>query len=121
MLACRSCTQSPVTQRPTVLQAWFIAFYGSNGFCMPYFNLYLRQLGYDGWHLGWISALRPFVGAACGPLWAARADHTQAHRAIFLTTFLLSAIVREMCTAQSRTCPLPVSYTHLTLPTKRIV
>jgi hypothetical protein len=51
-------------------------------------------MGYNGLQIGIISAVRPFIGAACAPLFAAVADCTSAHRSIFLGVLALSAAVR---------------------------
>jgi nitrate/nitrite transporter NarK len=73
---------------------WFITFYGAMGFIIPYFNLLLQHYGYKGWQLGVISALRPFVSATCGPIWAALADKHSCHRRIFLTALAVASLVR---------------------------
>ena len=79
----------------TCSQIWFVSFYGALGFISPYFNLILQQYGYQGWQLGIVSAVRPFVAAACGPLWAAFADKHSMHRRIFLTTLIATTVVRH--------------------------
>jgi MFS family permease len=93
-----SCAQvCSLTPDGRSLQIWFITFYGALGFISPYFNLILQHFGYVGWQLGIVSAVRPFVSAACGPLWAAVADKYHAHRRIFLSTLFITTVVCSNC------------------------
>lgn len=76
------------------LQVWFALFFAGLGFLMPYFNVILQHDGYNGWQLGVISAVRPFVSAAASPVWAALADRYHIHRHIFLVAIAVTTLVR---------------------------
>ena len=77
-----------------LMQLWLASYYGCTGFLMPYFNVILAHLGYNGSQIGVISALRPFTAVLCGPVWAAFADIKQSHRSVLLLCVIVSSMVR---------------------------
>jgi PPP family 3-phenylpropionic acid transporter len=74
-------------ERRVVVVAYVLLFWGA-GVWMPYFPLYLSDLGYPGWQIGVVLGMQPLLrwGSALG--WAYAADRWRVrHRLLVLTAF----------------------------------
>ncbi len=76
-----------------VMGAQYFLYFGVLGIFLPYFNLYCYHLGFSGFQIGVLSAVRSTTLMLFPILWAMIADRFQAHRPIYiLCNFLSSAI-----------------------------
>ncbi|KAK9828635.1 hypothetical protein WJX72_001232 [[Myrmecia] bisecta] len=73
---------------------WYFTHSVALVFVLPYLNLHYRHLGFTAQQIGILGALRPWVSAPAGPMWAALADATKAHRLILVAAFALSTCTR---------------------------
>ncbi|MBN1937585.1 MAG: MFS transporter [Anaerolineae bacterium] len=78
--------------RPAIaLRALYFLHYGSSASWVPFFNVYLQQLGLTGLQIGMLSGVRPAVATLIQPLWGLIAD-LGGRRRTLLWTALLSAL-----------------------------
>jgi PPP family 3-phenylpropionic acid transporter len=76
------------SERRVVIAAYFLLFVGA-GVWLPYFPLYLSDLGFDSWQIGVVTGMQPALrwGGAIG--WAYVADRWRIrHRVLLATAFL---------------------------------
>ncbi len=71
----------------------YFVYFGVTGIFLPYFNLYCYHLGFSGFQIGALSALRSMALILFPLLWGALADRYQQRRAIYIGCNLMSAIV----------------------------
>jgi len=74
-----------------VISAQYFVYFGVMGIFLPYFNLYCYHLGFNGFQIGALSALRSMALIVFPLLWGALADRYQKRRAIYVGCNLVSA------------------------------
>ena len=70
----------------------YFLYYGSGSAWLPFFNVYLQQIGLSSLQIGLLASMRPAVMLVSQPLWGAGAD-LWGRRRLLLVTMLLSAIL----------------------------
>ncbi|HSR67041.1 MAG TPA: MFS transporter [Acidobacteriota bacterium] len=60
---------------------WFLQL-GTKGLFLPFFSLYLDEIGMRASQVGWILAMLPLTGLLSQPLWGALADRTGLRRTL---------------------------------------
>ncbi len=78
---------------PVALSLFYLTNFGVLGVYLPYFNLYLKDLGFGGLQIGIVSALLPLSTALVGPLGAVIADRLGRRRAPVVLSSLLALAV----------------------------
>lgn len=76
-----------------MLRALYFLFYASGAFWMPFFTVYLRQIGLTGLQIGTLSGIRPLVTLASQPLWGLTADLRGRRRTLLVTMALTSLLI----------------------------
>ncbi len=74
-----------------ILGAQYFLYFGVMGMHLPFFNLYLYELGFSGWQIGTLSAARSVVLILFSIFWSILADRFQSRRRIYILCNLLSA------------------------------
>jgi PPP family 3-phenylpropionic acid transporter len=69
----------------------YFLYFGIMGLYLPYFNLYCYHLGFSGFHIGVLSALRSVTMVVFPMLWGALADRTRGRRPIYVLCNAVSA------------------------------
>lgn len=72
------------------LGAQYFLYFGVMGMVLPYFNLYCFHIGFSGFQIGVISAVRSAVLVLFAIIWSLLADRFQIRRHIFLAALLMS-------------------------------
>jgi PPP family 3-phenylpropionic acid transporter len=80
------------SQKFFVASQYFI-YFGVLGAFLPYFNLYCYHLGFSGFQIGTISALRSMTLVVFPILWGILADRWQCRRAIYIACTIVSAAI----------------------------
>ncbi|MEE4357379.1 MAG: MFS transporter [Desulfococcaceae bacterium] len=75
-----------------VMGSHYFLYFGMMGIFLPYFNLYCFHLGFDGFQIGSISAVRSFAMILFPILWSMAADRFEARRPIFIFCNILAVI-----------------------------
>jgi PPP family 3-phenylpropionic acid transporter len=71
----------------------YFLYFAVMGIYLPYFNLYCYHLGFTGFHIGVLSALRAFTMVAFPMLWGALADRLNGQRPIYIVCTTASAAI----------------------------
>jgi PPP family 3-phenylpropionic acid transporter len=79
------------TSGKLVISAQYFVYFGVMGIFLPYFNLYCYHLGFNGFQIGALSALRSMALIVFPLLWGGLADRYQKRRAIYIGCTLASA------------------------------
>ena len=74
-----------------IISAQYFVYFGVMGIFLPYFNLYCYHLGFTGFQIGALSALRSMALIVFPLLWGGLADRYQKRRAIYVGCNLVSA------------------------------
>jgi MFS transporter, PPP family, 3-phenylpropionic acid transporter len=77
--------------RRGILAAQYFLYFGVMGMQLPFFNLYCYQIGFDGWQIGTLQAVRSLVMIVFSLFWSILADRYQSRRSIYLLCNLFSA------------------------------
>lgn len=75
------------------IAAQYFLYFGVMGLYLPYFNLYCYHLGFSGFHIGALSALRSVTMVVFPMLWGALADRTRGRRPIYILCNAVSAVI----------------------------
>lgn len=76
-----------------IINAQYFLYFGVLGIFLPYFNLYCYHLGFSGFQIGALSALRSVALVLFALIWSALADRFQIRKPIYiLCNFLSTAI-----------------------------
>jgi PPP family 3-phenylpropionic acid transporter len=75
----------------TAIASQYFLYFGVMGLYLPYFNLYCYHLGFSGFHIGVLSALRSVTMVIFPMLWGALADRTKGRRPIYILCNTVSA------------------------------
>jgi PPP family 3-phenylpropionic acid transporter len=71
----------------------YFLYFGVMGLYLPYFNLYCYHLGFSGFNIGVLSALRSATMVIFPMVWGALADRTKGRRPIYILCNTVSAAV----------------------------
>ena len=82
----------PHASRPAIAFQYFI-YFGVMGLYLPYFNLYCYHLGFSGFHIGVLSALRAVTMVVFPLAWGIVADRTNTRRPLYILCNVLSAAI----------------------------
>ena len=83
----------PASRALTVIGTQYFLYFGVMGVFLPYFNLYCYHLGFSGFQIGTLSAIRSITMVVCSILWSILADRYRARRPIYIACNALSAII----------------------------
>lgn len=67
-----------------VIGAQYFLYFGVLGIFLPYFNLYCYHLGFSGFQIGTLSAVRSLVMVFAAMLWGALADRFERRKSIYI-------------------------------------
>jgi PPP family 3-phenylpropionic acid transporter len=84
--------QGPRVPAPAVAAQYFL-YFGVMGLYLPYFNLYCYHLGFSGFEIGVLSALRAVTMVVFPAVWGIVADRTKGRRPIYIGCNAASAAV----------------------------
>ncbi|MEZ4527822.1 MAG: MFS transporter [Desulfobacterales bacterium] len=76
-----------------MMAAHYFLYFGVMGIFLPYFNLYCFHLGFDGFQIGVLSAMRSVSMVLFPVLWSMAADRFRIRRGIFVLCSFSSAII----------------------------
>lgn len=71
----------------------YFLYFGVLGVFLPYFNLYCYHLGFTGFQIGTLSAVRSVTGAFFPLLWGLLADRFNCRRPIYIGCNIISMII----------------------------
>ncbi len=74
----------------TIIASQYFLYFGVLGIFLPYFNLYCYRIGFSGFEIGAISALRSVALVIFPILWGMVADRFQSRRPIYILCNFLS-------------------------------
>ena len=75
-----------------IMQSQYFLYFGVLGIFLPYFNLYCYHLGFTGYHIGILSAVRTVATIIFPFVWGYIADKYQNRRSIFILCNFLSTL-----------------------------
>ena len=76
-----------------VIGSQYFLYFGVLGIFLPFFNLYCYHLGFSGFRIGILSAVRSVVMVLFPIIWGALADRLNARRPIYILCNLISALI----------------------------
>jgi len=76
-----------------VLASQYFLYFGVLGIFLPFFNLYCYHLGFSGFRIGILSAVRSVTLIAFPLIWGALADRLDARRPIYILCNFCSAVI----------------------------
>lgn len=76
-----------------VSKLYYFFFFGAIGSIVPFFNVYLEQIGMTGTQIGLIGSLAPLIALTSNPLWGSIADRWQIHRQLLAGLALASGLI----------------------------
>ena len=76
-----------------VTKLYYFLFFGAIGAMVPFFNVYLEQIGLSGTQIGLIGSIAPLIALTSNPLWGAVADRWQIHRQLLAGLALASGLI----------------------------
>ena len=76
-----------------VIGSQYCLYFGVLGIFLPFFNLYCDHLGFSGFRIGILSAMRSVALVLFPPFWGALADRLNARRPIYILCSLCSALI----------------------------
>ena len=71
----------------------YFIYFGVLGVFLPYFNLYCYRIGFSGWEIGVLSAVRSVVMVIFPLLWGALADRLELRRPIYIFCNIISTVI----------------------------
>lgn len=71
----------------------YFIYFGVLGVFLPYFNLYCYRIGFNGWQIGTLSALRSVVMVLFPLLWGVLADRLNLRKPIYILCNVASTII----------------------------
>lgn len=83
------------TARPatTIIGAQYFLYFGVLGMFLPYFNLYCHHIGFTGFQIGALSAVRSVVLVIFPPLWGWLADRFRSRKSIYIFCHIASSTI----------------------------
>lgn len=79
------------TAHRITLSTQYFLYFGVMGIILPYFNLYCYKIGFSGFQIGVLSAVRTLSSLVFPLLWATLADRLKIRRPIYIFCNFLSA------------------------------
>ena len=76
-----------------VIASQYFLYFGVLGIFLPFFNLYCYHLGFSGFRIGILSAVRSVVMVLFPIIWGALADRLNARRPIYILCNFISALI----------------------------
>ena len=76
-----------------VIGSQYFLYFGVLGIFLPFFNLYCFHLGFSGFRIGILSAVRSVALVLFPPIWGALADRFDARRPIYILCCFCSALI----------------------------
>jgi PPP family 3-phenylpropionic acid transporter len=76
-----------------ILASQYFVYFAGMGMVLPYFNLYCYHLGFSGFQIGLLSALRAVAMVVFPMAWGALADRSDGRRAIYIACAAASAAI----------------------------
>jgi len=76
-----------------VIGSQYFLYFGVLGIFLPFFNLYCYHLGFSGFRIGILSAVRSVVMVLFPIIWGALADRLNARKPIYILCNFISALV----------------------------
>ena len=76
-----------------VIGSQYFLYFGVLGIFLPFFNLYCYHLGFSGFRIGILSAVRSVVMVLFPIIWGALADRLNARRPIYILCNFCSALI----------------------------
>ncbi len=73
-----------------IISSQYFLYFGILGISLPYFNLYCYHLGFTGFQIGLLSALKSVVMVIFSLMWGGIADRFQNRRTIFIACHFVS-------------------------------
>jgi PPP family 3-phenylpropionic acid transporter len=73
--------------------AQYFIYFGVLGAFLPYFNLYCYRIGFSGWEIGVLSAVRSVVLVIFPLLWGALADRLKLRKPIYVVCNVISTAI----------------------------
>jgi PPP family 3-phenylpropionic acid transporter len=77
----------------TAIRVQYFLYFGAMGVFLPYFNLYCLDIGFSGFQIGSLSAVRAIVLVVCAILWSVLADRKDWRRPIYILCSIVSTIL----------------------------
>ncbi|MFH1980958.1 MAG: MFS transporter [Pseudomonadota bacterium] len=77
----------------SLISAQYFLYFGVMGVFLPYFNLYCYHLGFSGFQIGSLSAIRSLTMVVFSIMWGILADRYRARRAIYIGCHVASAVI----------------------------
>ncbi|MBU0993751.1 MAG: MFS transporter [Proteobacteria bacterium] len=74
-----------------ILGGQYFLYFGVMGIFLPFFNLYCYHLGFSGFQIGIISAIKTVIGVLFPLIWGAIADRIKIRKKLYISCNLLSA------------------------------
>jgi len=78
---------------PLVIGSQYFIYFGVLGIFLPFFNLYCYHLGFSGFRIGILSAVRSVAMVLFPMIWGALADRLDARRPIYILCCFCSALI----------------------------
>src|SRR5210317_369777 len=76
-----------------VIGSQYFLYFGVLGIFLPFFNLYCYHLGFSGFRIGILSAVRSVALVLFPLIWGALADRLNARRPIYILCCFCSALI----------------------------
>jgi PPP family 3-phenylpropionic acid transporter len=77
----------------SILSSQYFLYFGVMGIILPYFNLYCFHIGFNGYQIGVLSALRTGAITVFPLLWGILADRSKTRRSIYILCSFMSAAI----------------------------
>jgi len=77
----------------SVIASQYFLYFGVLGIFLPYFNLYCYHIGFSGFQIGALSALRSVTLVLFALVWGVLADRFQIRRPIYILCNIISTII----------------------------
>jgi MFS transporter, PPP family, 3-phenylpropionic acid transporter len=77
----------------TVIRGQYFLYFGAMGAFLPYFNLYCLHIGFSGFQIGTLSALRAIVLIVFSIFWGVLADRKNVRRPIYILCSIVSTLL----------------------------
>ena len=76
-----------------ILGGQYFFFFGVMGLFLPFFNLYCYHLGFNGFQIGILSAVKTVIGVIFPLLWSVLADRRHNRKEIYIFCNIVSALL----------------------------
>ena len=73
-----------------IIRSQYFLYFGVMGIFLPYFNLYCYHIGFSGFQIGLLSALRSSAMVVCSLMWGRLADRFRIRRSVYILCNFIS-------------------------------